>query len=268
MAVNLNTVWATVAGVFVFGGRLGPHHLAGVGLSLGGNYLCTSAPPSSKPAAAESGEGQTKERVEDHMREHRDAVAADAAGQGLAAHLAAHEAKLTPPTPAPAQGGALEQASLAKWLVPALASSVLITSVEMSARALADRYEASASLFAQAQMAMSGLIALLKLVLRKLRGQAPKTADGQSGGSGVRRWCPIPLYAVIFLAIVRNYSQVWMALCIQRGPNPGLPKTVSGGVNTVLATLVGVLCFGSRLSASNVLGIAAATVGTYLCVRP
>eukprot|EP01045_Picozoa_sp_COSAG04_P049664 COSAG04_NODE_19691_length_410_cov_0.874598_2_plen_34_part_01 len=34
MAVNLNTVWATVAGVFVFGGRLGPHHLAGVGLSL------------------------------------------------------------------------------------------------------------------------------------------------------------------------------------------------------------------------------------------
>ena len=59
-----------------------------------------------------------------------------------------------------------------------------------------------------------------------------------------------------------------MALCIQRGPNPGLPKTVSGGVNTVLATLVGVLCFGSRLSASNVLGIAAATVGTYLCVRP
>lgn len=49
------------------------------------------------------------------------------------------------------------------------------------------------------------------------------------------------------IAVVRNFSQIWMAQCIQYGPNPGLPKTVTGGVNTVLATVVGVLCFGSQL---------------------
>eukprot|EP01050_Picozoa_sp_SAG11_P002949 SAG11_NODE_157_length_14147_cov_8.545202_11_plen_71_part_00 len=47
----------------------------------------------------------------------------------------------------------------------------------------------------------------------------------------------------------------------------GLPKTVSGGVNTVLATLVGVLCFGSRLSGTNCAGIAMASGGTWLCTR-
>ena len=39
MAVNLNTVWATVAGVFVFGGTLTGGNMAGVALSLGGTYL-------------------------------------------------------------------------------------------------------------------------------------------------------------------------------------------------------------------------------------
>jgi multidrug transporter EmrE-like cation transporter len=69
------------------------------------------------------------------------------------------------------------------------------------------------------------------------------------------------------MGCVALVAQTWMALCIQRGPNPGLPKTVSGGVNTVLATMVGVLCFGSRLSASNACGIVLSIVGTYLCVR-
>jgi len=39
------------------------------------------------------------------------------------------------------------------------------------------------------------------------------------------------------------------------------------GVNTVLATLVGVVCFGSSLTAANAGGIGLAVAGTYLCVR-
>jgi drug/metabolite transporter (DMT)-like permease len=218
MAVNLNTVWATIAGVVVFGGRLRSYHIAGVALSLGGNFLCTSG-------------GPAKTKAEDRL----------------------------PPLPSQ---------PLARWLVPALLASACITSVEMTARALTAKHNADASLFAQTQMAASGLVALLKLLRRRLK-QDPKQTSYGSGGSEPEPAASgvVPLYIVAGIAVVRNFSQSWMAQCIQNGPNPGLPKTVSGGVNTVLATLVGVICFGSSLTPSNGAGIALSIVGTYLCVR-
>lgn len=80
-----------------------------------------------------------------------------------------------------------------------------------------------------------------------------KGNDGDTANSmGRPRLCEVPLYIVAAIAVVRNFSQTWMAQCIQYGPNPGLPKTVSGGVNTVAATLVGCVCFGSRLVRSTI----------------
>eukprot|EP01052_Picozoa_sp_SAG31_P045102 SAG31_NODE_8117_length_1519_cov_1.597183_1_plen_125_part_00 len=106
------------------------------------------------------------------------------------------------------------------------------------------------------QMAMSGLVGIVKLLLRWFRMTTSSSAvtsaqmPSEKWSAGQMRrpqLCQIPLLLVAAIAVVRNFSQVWMAQCIQYGPNPGLPKTVSGGVNTVTATLVGVICFKSKL---------------------
>ena len=55
MAINLNTVWACIAGVAVFDGRFTAKNLAGVILSTGGTALCTigtsggATPPTMTP---------------------------------------------------------------------------------------------------------------------------------------------------------------------------------------------------------------------------
>ena len=59
---------------------------------------------------------------------------------------------------------------------------------------------------------------------------------------------------------------VWIAQAVQIAPNPGIAKTIMGGGDTVIATLVGVVAFGSELTAANILGVAMSVVGTYLCV--
>ena len=43
-------------------------------------------------------------------------------------------------------------------------------------------------------------------------------------------------------------------------------QTIMGGGDTVLATLLGVLAFGSRLSPENAVGVVMSVAGTYLCV--
>lgn len=179
MAVNLNTVWATIAGVVAFGGRLRGYHVAGVVLSLSGSFLCTSVGPAkAKPK---------------------------------------YEGTLPLPPSSP---------SLVKWLAPALMASACITSVEMSARALSSKHQADASLFAQTQMAASGLVAVLKLLwnhFRKPRWQQDPSQTSY-GTSAARDASPgmVPLYMIAAIAVVRNFSQTWMATCIQRGKRPDL----------------------------------------------
>ena len=59
---------------------------------------------------------------------------------------------------------------------------------------------------------------------------------------------------------------VWIAKSVQLAPNPGLSKTIMGGGDTALATLAGVLIFGSkRLRSANLVGLAMSVVGSYLC---
>ena len=169
MAVNLNTVWATIAGVLVFGGRLRNYHVAGIVLSLTGSFLCTSG----------------------------------------------NQANATPK-----DGGVLplqrSPHSLAMWLAPALLSSALITTVEMSARALTTRYKADASLFAQTQMAASGLVALLKLLYKRLRQprwqEDASQASYGTGADPADTAGTVPLYMIAGVAVVRNFSQVCTAL--------------------------------------------------------
>ena len=172
MAVNLNTVWATIAGVLVFGGRLRSYHVAGVALSLSGSFLCTSAAPAKN----------------------------EATGEGVL--------PLSPPTH-----------SLARWLAPALLASACITSVEMSARALTTKHKADASLFAQTQMAASGLVALLKLLYKRLQRPSWQKDPSQSSyGSGADQDDPrgmVPLYMIAGVAVVRNFSQVCTYLELQ-----------------------------------------------------
>jgi drug/metabolite transporter (DMT)-like permease len=169
MAVNLNTVWATIAGVAVFGGKLRSYHIAGIALSLSGSFLCTSA-------------GQSKVKQKD--------------GGALPLEMPAH--------------------SLVRWLAPALLTSALITSVEMSARALTTKYKADASLFAQTQMAASGLVALTKLLWKRL--QQPRwqeDASYTSYGTGAEPDASrgmVPLHMIAGIAVVRNFSQVCTTL--------------------------------------------------------
>lgn len=111
MVINLNTVWATIAGVAVFGGTLLPGHYVGVSMSIAGNYLCTVGAPSQKQSVAATDGGAKTPGIE-------------------------------PKDPTP----------LLKWLAPGLIASGVITSVEMTARYLAIRHEATPALFAQAQV--------------------------------------------------------------------------------------------------------------------
>ena len=68
------------------------------------------------------------------------------------------------------------------------------------------------------------------------------------------------------LAAWRMQWLVWIGRSVQLAPNPGLAKTIMGGGDTVLATLAGLVFFGSaRLSLQSVLGVVMSVGGTYLC---
>ena len=285
MAINLNTVWACIAGVVVFEGRFTAKNLAGVVLSTGGTALCTigqsgaatpppttttlaDGPPSSRPTrpttfvpGAESGRStQRKSLVTEHLKRHgarivESSVTRPEALTGLEAHLARHAEQLLA-APQPVPSAAPQQLTtpahpLWKWLLPGLMASVAITTVEMGARALTTMYEADAGRFTQAQLVWSGIIALAKMLL------AP--------GGLLAALSAVPWWQVAPLALLRMQSQVWVAQSVQLGPNPGLPKTVCGGLNTVLATLGGVVFWRNRLTLMNSAGVVAAVCGTYLC---
>ena len=167
----------------------------------------------------------------------------------------------TPPrseTVAPGDSNAAPEASspskqqLLSWLVPGLLASVALTSIEMGARILASKHNADAGLFMQAQLAFAALVSAIRLL---------KCPQGFLGGLNA-----VPWYLNAILAAWRVKWLVWIAEAVQIAPNPGIAKTIMGGGDTVLATLIGVVAFGSKLSVTNSVGVAMSVVGTYLCV--
>ena len=68
----------------------------------------------------------------------------------------------------------------------------------------------------------------------------------------------------VALSLLRMQNQVWVMEAVQNNANPGLSKTMINGLNTSLATIAGVIFFGSQLSVQAVAGVALALAGTYL----
>jgi len=133
-----------------------------------------------------------------------------------------------------------------------LLASAALTSVEMGARVLASKYSADAGLFMQAQLVFAAVVSAFRLV------RFPK---GFVAGLNA-----VPWYLNAILAVWRVKWLVWIAQAVQIAPNPGIAKTIMGGGDTVLATLVGVAAFGSKLSTANCVGVLMSVFGTYLCV--
>ena len=141
---------------------------------------------------------------------------------------------------------------LLSWLTPGLLASVSLTAVEMGGRMLVSAFDADAAIFTQAQLVFAGMVSAVRLL---------RFPQGFVAGMN-----EVPLAFNAALAVWRVKWLVWIAQAVQIAPNPGIAKTIMGGGDTVIATLVGVVAFGSELTAANILGIAMSVVGTYLCV--
>lgn len=142
------------------------------------------------------------------------------------------------------------QSPLWRWLTPALAATLGITSTEQTSRVFIMRHTADPAVFAEAHMLFVGLASLPALM--------------RSSGGLWKALNVVPWWITAIVAFVRVQASVWVGKSVQFAPNPGFAKMVVN-LNTVWATAVSPFLFGSTLTRVNLGGVVLSTVGTYLC---
>ena len=139
------------------------------------------------------------------------------------------------------------------WAIAGLGAALLCVTGEMSSRWLTLKHDGDPAIFTQATLGMGAPLAVPAL-LRSMQARSQGTVTAGR----------VPIYVTVALSLLRMQNQVWVMEAVQNNANPGLSKTMINGLNTVLATIAGVIFFGSQLSVQAVAGVALALAGTYL----
>ena len=139
-----------------------------------------------------------------------------------------------------------------KWLAPAVATTIGVTSTEQTARALIDRHAADPGLFAETGFLFVGIPAIWSLW---------RSPAGLWQSLNI-----VPWWITAILAALRVQSSVWVGRSVFYSPNPGFAKMVVN-LNAVWATALSPLLFGSVLSYANLGGVALSGLGTFLCAQ-